>query len=121
MAEAKSEVFLREVAVVINRLSLEGGSNTPDYILAAYLWDCLTAFNEGVYQRSKWYGRQDIPGAGIQPVETAAAPADTSPLAGCGNWKPKHGTGPYCGNCGFHESEHRDTHPYTRTVRARGT
>lgn len=35
-------------------------------------------------------------------------------LAGCGNWKPKHGVGPYCGNCGFHESEHRDTHPYTR-------
>jgi hypothetical protein len=54
------------------------------------------------------------------PAETKAAP-DTSPLAGCGNWKPKHGVGPYCANCGFHESEHRDTHPYTRTIKARGT
>lgn len=33
---------------------------------------------------------------------------------GCGNWKPKHGIGPYCANCGFHESEHGETHPYTR-------
>lgn len=62
---SKNEVFLQEVAAVINRLSLENGSNTPDYILAAYLWDCLTAFNEGVYQRSKWYGRQDSPGGDI--------------------------------------------------------
>lgn len=36
-------------------------------------------------------------------------------LAGCGNWKPKYGVGPYCANCGFHEEEHRDTYPYTRT------
>lgn len=27
-------------------------------------------------------------------------------LVGCGNWKPKHGVGPYCANCGFHENEH---------------
>lgn len=34
------------------------------------------------------------------------ASRDASPLAGCGNWKPKHGVGPYCGNCGFHADEH---------------
>jgi len=28
-------------------------------------------------------------------------------LAGCINWKPKHGIGPYCANCGYHETEHR--------------
>jgi hypothetical protein len=38
----------------------------------------------------------------------------TDQRAGCGNWKPKHGIGPYCANCGFHEEEHRDTYPYTR-------
>lgn len=38
-----------------------------------------------------------------------AAPPLRAPLerlAGCANWKPKHGLGPYCGNCGFHETEH---------------
>jgi hypothetical protein len=40
----------------------------------------------------------------------------TENLVGCGNWKPKHGVGPYCGNCGYHEREHRQTYPYPRTT-----
>ena len=51
--EQKNETFVREVAAVINRLSLENGSNTPDYLLAGYLWDCLQAFNATVYCRDK--------------------------------------------------------------------
>lgn len=37
-----------------------------------------------------------------------------SETVGCGNWEPKYGIGPYCGNCGYHENEHRSTYPYTR-------
>ena len=46
---------LREL---INRTCRENGSNTPDYILASYLEQCLDAFDGAVTQRSKWYGRK---------------------------------------------------------------
>ena len=41
-------------------------------------------------------------------AETATPGPGAEQLAGCGNWKPKHDIGPYCANCGFHESEHRN-------------
>lgn len=33
-----------EIREAINRNSFENGSNTPDFILATYLIDCLAAF-----------------------------------------------------------------------------
>jgi hypothetical protein len=41
---------------IINAASAENGSNTPDFILAEYLEDCLKAFDKAVNQRSRWYG-----------------------------------------------------------------
>ena len=41
----------------INCVCAENGSNTPDFILAEYLTDCLAAFDKAVVHREKWYGR----------------------------------------------------------------
>lgn len=46
----KSE-FTKELESLINRHSVENESDTPDFVLAAYLRSCLTAFNDAVAQR----------------------------------------------------------------------
>lgn len=48
----------KEIAEVINRNSAEHWSDTPDFILAEYLGDCLNAYDKAVNAREKWYGRQ---------------------------------------------------------------
>ena len=47
-----------EIATAINRVSAENGSDTPDFILAEYLTDCLAAFDRAVSARENWYGRE---------------------------------------------------------------
>ena len=54
--------FESELAALINRYSRENESNTPDFILAAYVQRCLAAFDVAVRHRSDWYGRHDAPG-----------------------------------------------------------
>jgi hypothetical protein len=55
--------FHEELQQLINRRSLEAGSaNTPDYILAKYLTDCLQAFSRAVLERERWYGYEMHPG-----------------------------------------------------------
>lgn len=49
--------FRKEIEAAINRNSMENGSDTPDFILANYLADCLHAFDSAVLHREKWYGR----------------------------------------------------------------
>jgi len=41
------------IANVLNRFSAENGSNTPDFILAQYLVDCLWAFDRAVQKREE--------------------------------------------------------------------
>lgn len=69
----------RQLADVLNRCCAENTSNTPDFILASFLFSCLTAWNTSLRQRAEWYGRMDYPG---QPASVVAAPA-----AG-GTWQP---------------------------------
>jgi len=60
--------FLNELQHLINRHSLENGSNTPDYILAEYLGECMMAFDRATKARDKWYGVELYPGKiGILP------------------------------------------------------
>jgi hypothetical protein len=47
-----------QIESAINRCSAENGSNTPDFILAEYLTDCLTAFDKALREREKWYGKE---------------------------------------------------------------
>ena len=51
----------RELEQLINRHSLENGSDTPDFILAHYLMDCLTAFDTAVNRRNAWYSSPKNP------------------------------------------------------------
>lgn len=46
-----------EIRAAINRHSAENYSNTPDFILANYLMDCLAAFDIATIRREGWYGR----------------------------------------------------------------
>lgn len=43
-----------EIEQAINRCSAENVSDTPDYILAEYLIDCLQAFDKAVNARTVW-------------------------------------------------------------------
>ncbi len=50
--------FRRELISLINRHSKENGSNTPDYILAEYLIECLHMFDRITNMRNGWYGEK---------------------------------------------------------------
>jgi hypothetical protein len=47
--------FVFELTELINKYSLEGDSNTPDFILAEHLTLCLEQWNHTVQHRDKWY------------------------------------------------------------------
>lgn len=47
--------FLSELTSLINKYSLEGASNTPDFILAGYLENCLIVFNRAMQARKNWH------------------------------------------------------------------
>jgi len=47
--------FRTELQELINKHSVENGSNTPDWILAYYLKGCLSNFDNTVNLREKWY------------------------------------------------------------------
>jgi len=57
--ERDGNTFTKELETLINRYSKENGSNTPDFILAEYLNDCIIHFNKAVMRRSEWYGFVD--------------------------------------------------------------
>lgn len=48
--------FRKELETLINKCSMENGSNTPDFILADYLVSCLENFNAIMTARDKWHG-----------------------------------------------------------------
>lgn len=48
--------FRIELEKLINRFSIENGSNTPDFILAEYLTQCLDNFEKTMLQREVWHG-----------------------------------------------------------------
>ncbi len=53
--------FVKDLEACVNRHSQENASNTPDFILAMFLENCLHAWNEAVQQRESWYGRNASP------------------------------------------------------------
>ena len=52
-----NQEFKKELESLINKYSIENGSNTPDFILADYLWQCIETFNNAMHSRELWYGR----------------------------------------------------------------
>ena len=51
--------FTTELKHLINRYSMENGSDTPDFILANYLRNCLDAFDEALVARHDWYNKSE--------------------------------------------------------------
>ncbi len=51
----KTEAFKKDIAYVINKHSMECHSNTPDYVLADFLYRALIAFHKGTNNRTEFY------------------------------------------------------------------
>jgi hypothetical protein len=62
------ESFRKELLSLINKHSLENGSNTPDFMLADYLMACLNVYEETVKTRDLWYGHPTVLGTEIIEV-----------------------------------------------------
>jgi len=54
--EEKPPSFEEELRALINKHSLEGMSNTPDFILAGFLQNVLTDWNHATRARDRWTG-----------------------------------------------------------------
>jgi hypothetical protein len=52
----------RDLANILNHHCLENESDTPDFILANYLAECLKAFDRAVLARDAWYDEALYPG-----------------------------------------------------------
>lgn len=52
--------FHEELESLINRHSMENGSDTPDFILARYMATCLEAFDAATKRRDEWYGFKSL-------------------------------------------------------------
>jgi hypothetical protein len=50
--------FRTKLEHLINEESMEGGSNTPDFILAGFLTECLRAFDGATAARDRGAGRE---------------------------------------------------------------
>jgi hypothetical protein len=46
----------KDIEQAINSACAENGSDTPDWILAEYLMNCLEAFDTATRARDKWWG-----------------------------------------------------------------
>lgn len=74
----------KQIETAINSVSAENGSNTPDFILAEFLSDCLSAFDRATKAREKWYGLEMVPtqyGPGCRgvPAQPATPEPDADP------------------------------------------
>lgn len=75
--------FKKELSALLNRHSKENGSNTPDFILAEYLQNCLQVFEIATQARDGWWGVHDprmvtwpSPSAVIPPPQTGGGKND---------------------------------------------
>ena len=57
----KDTEFQKGLENLINKFSMENESNTPDFLLAKYLRNCLANYNEITKAREAWYGREPKP------------------------------------------------------------
>lgn len=63
-APVKAPTFAQKLAALLNENSKEKGSNTPDFVLAEYLTNCLGNFEAAIKAREKFYGVSSRPGSG---------------------------------------------------------
>ena len=72
-----AEGFRGELEQLINRHSRENRSNTPDFLLAEFITNCLIAYENATMQRDRWYGIAPRPGVSPNPAQhRSCGPAD---------------------------------------------
>ena len=54
--------LIDELTTLLNGYSEENESNTPDFLLAKFVLQCLEAFNVTTRARDRWYGVHLEPG-----------------------------------------------------------
>lgn len=64
--------FQHDLEKLINHHSMENGSDTPDFMLASYLMDCLHAYEHLTAAREAWHGRR-------VPIRKSAVPLEIKP------------------------------------------
>jgi hypothetical protein len=77
-----------ELQQLLNRVSRENRSDTPDYILANFMIGCLASYEQATNARECWYGRKtvaDIPVFvhGSEPLHIDRGVRDLRSEAGC--------------------------------------
>ena len=71
--EQRREDFRKDLQAILNRYSQERtGGNTPDFILADYLIECLRAIGTAIEAREKWCGRSFEILTGTVPPDPAS-------------------------------------------------
>lgn len=66
----KREAIIKDLTELINKYSLENDSNTPDFILAEYLFDCLISSTILISSRSIWYNPSGYIGGGEEDASS---------------------------------------------------
>ncbi len=69
------DTLLVKLESLINKESRENDSDTPDFILAKFLLDCLGAFELASNRREVWYGVELEPGCSVSKDDIAGAVA----------------------------------------------
>lgn len=71
-----AQSFQEALRELINRHSMENGSDTPDYMLAEYLCDCLATYETIIVKRERWYGRKvgQLAAVGVKDLMPAPSP-----------------------------------------------
>jgi hypothetical protein len=57
-----NEQLRKDLTDLFNRHSVENESNTPDYLLAEFVLQCLAQFERFIQARDAWYGMNPEPG-----------------------------------------------------------
>lgn len=51
----RGATLYRDLTALLNTYSVEGKSNTCDYVLADYMLDCLAAYEKATRLREQWH------------------------------------------------------------------
>ena len=86
--------FRKELEELLNKWSMENGSNTPDWILAGYVESCIESFDSGVNFRQQWHEAQAV-SLPVRVVEQRDAPVHSEQNGAwlcpdCGEEWPEH-------------------------------
>jgi hypothetical protein len=55
--------LIRSLTDLLNTFSIDNSTNTPDFILANYLLDCLSAYDTATRWNASWHSISGVPDA----------------------------------------------------------